>query len=480
MSKDRNDTIFALASAPGRAGVAVIRVSGPNADAALRNLTHRPLPAARMAAIRSLYGNSNKDRIDAALIVRFTAPHSYTGEDVIEFQIHGGPAVTAALLAALAAQPGLRAAEPGEFTRRAVLNGRLDLTQAEAIADLVTAETEAQRRQAFRQFEGKLGELYEEWRARLIRAAAWIEASIDFADEDIPASAAAESRSALQWVADEIRAHLDDGRRGEILRDGLQVAIIGPPNAGKSSLLNALARRDVAIVSPTPGTTRDVIEVRLDLGGYPVILADTAGLRDSVDAIEEEGVRRARARAQSADLCLLVLDATQPNLETYPPLEGGSNREAVRGGERCSTIPSPKSPSRSRSNEISTLPQGEGREDAATIVVWNKADLVTDRTRPGLWVSAKTGEGLPALIAALASHAASGLAQNEAPVITRARYREALGEAVKALDLAVATAEPELAAEHVRIALRAIGRITGRVDLDELLDVVFRDFCIGK
>jgi tRNA modification GTPase len=437
------DTIYALASARGRAGVAVVRVSGPSADAALRDLTRRPLPATRKATIRSVFNNSNDDRIDACLVLRFAAPHSYTGENVVEFQSHGGPAVVAALLGALAAQPGLRAAEPGEFTRRAVENGRLDLTQAEAIADLVAAETEAQRRQALRQFEGKLGELYEDWRARLIRAAAWIEAGIDFADEEIPPGAAADARAALKAVADDIRAHLNDGRRGEILRDGLHVAVIGPPNVGKSSLVNALARRDVAIVSETPGTTRDVIEVRLDLKGYPVILADTAGLRDPGDAIEEEGVRRAYARAEAADLRLLVLDGALP--ETYPTL-GGSGR----------------------------------RDSDATLTVWNKADLVSEKLRPGLWVSAKTGEGLPELIAALAERAAAGLAIGEAPALTRARYREALSEAVQSLDAAILTAEPELAAENVRLALRAIGRITGRVDLDELLDVVFRDFCIGK
>ncbi len=444
MSSIRKDTIFALATAPGRAGIAVVRVSGPKADAALSALTRRPLPSERKAVLRSLFGNTGNDRIDEALIFRFAKPNSYTGENTVEFQIHGGKAVVASLLQALAAQEGLRLAEPGEFTRTAVLNGRLDLTQAEAIADLIAAETEAQRHQALRQFEGALAALYEDWRARLIRAAAWIEASIDFADEDVPDSASRDARAALLAVANEIRSHLDDGRRGEILRDGLHVAVIGPPNAGKSSLVNALARRDVAIVSPVPGTTRDVIEVRLDLKGYPVVLADTAGLRESADAIEEEGVRRALARAEAADLRMLVLDASSP----HPPLEGGSNREAVRGGE--------------------------------TLTLWNKCDLVTDRTRPGLYVSAKTGEGFSGLIDALAQRAESGLSSSEAPLITRARYRDALKEAAGALDLAVAAEEPELAAEHIRIALNAIGRITGRVDLDDLLDVVFRDFCIGK
>ena len=435
------DTIFALASAPGRAGVAVVRVSGPRAEEAIRRLTRRDSPPERQARLRALYDESTNERIDVALVLLFAAERSYTGEIVVEFQIHGGRAVQAALLAALAALPGFRLAEPGEFTRRAVENGRLDLTQAEAIADLVDAETDAQRRQALNQYEGRLAALYEDWRARLIRAAAWIEAGIDFADEDIPPDAADTSRAALAAIREEIRAHLDDGRRGEILREGLQVAVIGPPNAGKSSLVNALARRDVAIVSETPGTTRDVIEVRLDLAGFPVILADTAGLRDSGDSIEKEGVRRARARAAAADLRLLVLDGSASG-----PLD------AVSAELRA----------------------------AADLVVWNKADLVPERPAGGFRVSAKTGEGLAGLIQALAERAANRLSVGEAPVLTRARHRQALEAAAESISAALDASEPELGAEHLRFALRALGRIAGLVDLDELLDVVFRDFCIGK
>jgi tRNA modification GTPase len=354
---------------------------------------------------------------------------------VVELQTHGGRAIIGAVLSALSGIGGLRPAEPGEFTRRAVQNGRLDLTQAEAIADLVNAETDAQRRQALRQYQGQLSALYEDWRGRLIRAAAWIEAVLDFPDEEIPQGALANSRSALEAVRAEISGHLRDGRRGEILRDGLHVAVIGPPNAGKSSLVNALARRDVAIVSETPGTTRDVLEVRLDLLGYPVILADTAGLRETADAIENEGVRRALGRAEAADLRLLVLDGALPRPIGLP---------------------------------------------AADIVVFNKADQVTDRGA-GFWVSAHTGEGLADLVESLAERAKTGLS-GDAPVLTRARHRHALEEACRHLESALGTPEgrPEIVAEHIRQALCAIGRITGRVDLDELLDVVFRDFCIGK
>jgi tRNA modification GTPase len=437
--KGEVDTIFALATAPGRAGVAVVRVSGPSAGDAVRRLTRAELPAERKAVLRPLFDLSTNGRIDAGLVLWFPGPHSYTGENVVEFQVHGGRAVQTVLIANLAGLPGLRPAEPGEFTRRAVQNGCIDLTQAEAIADLVDAETEIQRRQALRQYEGGLSRLYEDWRARLIRAAAWLEAGIDFADEDIPAEAMQDSRAQLAELSREIGTHLADGRRGEILRDGLHVAVIGPPNAGKSSLVNALARAEVAIVSAIPGTTRDVIEVRLDLAGYPVILADTAGLREAGDAIEQEGVRRAHARARSADLRLLVLD--------------GSTSADV------------------------ALPTGMPE---AEIIVWNKADLTQTRSATGVCVSAKTGEGLPELIQALASHADKRLGRGESPIITRTRHRKALETAIGALETALKTEKPELAAEHLRIALTAIGRITGRVDLDELLDVVFADFCIGK
>lgn len=438
---EKRDTIFALATGAARAGIAVIRISGPEAEAALTRLTRRPPPTPRQAVLRTLFEASNDDRIDVAVVLRFPTPGSYTGEDVVELQTHGGRAVPAAVLAALSAMPGLRPAEPGEFTRRAVENGRLDLAQAEAIADLIDAETEAQRRQALGQWEGKLSALYDDWRSRLIRAAAWVEAALDFPDEEIPDGAAAGSREALQAVLGEIQGHLRDGRRGEILREGLHVAVIGPPNAGKSSLVNALAQRDVAIVSETAGTTRDVIEVRLNLQGFPVILADTAGLRDSADSIEREGVRRATLRARTADVRLLVLD--------------GSEEIAAQ-----------------------LLP---GISELADITVWNKADLVPSPRPPGPWLSATTGEGLDTLIQQLTDRAKQAM-HSEAPVLTRARHRHALEQAAASLERALGpdAHEPELAAEDLRGALRDIGRITGRVDIEDLLDVVFRDFCIGK
>ena len=303
------DTIFALASAPGRSGVAVLRVSGPAAGDCIKSLTGRDIPKVRHAVLRTLKARDGRV-IDQGLVLWFAAPSSLTGEDVAEFQVHGGRAIVDALGMELAALPGCRAAEPGEFTRCAVENGKFDLTQAEAIADLVAAETESQRRQAQRQKEGALGALYEGWRGELVQALAWAEAAIDFSDEDLPGGVLGDARQIANSVRRNIRSHLDDGRRGELVREGLFLTVVGPPNAGKSSLVNALAGRDVAIVSETAGTTRDVIEVRMDLGGYSVILADTAGLRAAAGSIEAEGVRRALARAESADLVLLLLDGS--------------------------------------------------------------------------------------------------------------------------------------------------------------------------
>ncbi len=332
------------------------------------------------------------------------------------------------LFAELAAQ-GLRPAEAGEFTRRAVENGKLDLTEAEAIADLVDAETDAQRRQALAQYEGALLRLCEDWRERIVRASAWAEAAIDFSDEELPGDLLGNARTEIADLARELAHHLDDGRRGELLRDGLLLTVIGPPNAGKSSLINALAKRDVAIVAETAGTTRDVIEVRLDLAGYPVTIADTAGLREAAEAVEAEGVRRALARAEQADLVLLLLDGSAH--------ESGVSRETIA---------------------------------QADLVVWNKADLA--------WPQAR---GLGDLIAALTEICRARLERpREAAPLTRARHRHALEQALGSLKRACAATLPELLAEDLRLAARAIGRITGRVDIEEVLDAIFRQFCIGK
>ncbi|MBV9541136.1 MAG: tRNA uridine-5-carboxymethylaminomethyl(34) synthesis GTPase MnmE [Alphaproteobacteria bacterium] len=435
-----SDTIYALSSAPGRAGVAVVRVSGPSVGAVVRALCGA-LPTPRRAVVRTLAGAGGW-AIDEALVLWMPGPKSFTGEDVCEFHVHGGRAIVEAVMGTIGAVRGTRPAEPGEFTRRAVENGKLDLTRAEAVIDLVDAETEAQRRQALRQYGGGLEALYDGWRERLVRALAWTEADIDFADEDMPGGVAEIGKKQAIELVEEIQYHLADGRRGEIVRDGLFLTVIGPPNAGKSSLINALAQRDVAIVAETAGTTRDIIEVRLNIGGYAVIVADTAGLRDARDAVESEGVRRALARAEQSDLVLLLLDGSAPD-----PFAG--------------------------------LPPDT--RERAHLVVWNKVDLPSPAPRDGLAISAKLDIGLNGLLARLTALVAERLeTASEAPVITRARHRHALTDAVKALERAVAMDQTELFAEDMRLAMRAIGRITGRVDVEELLDVVFRDFCIGK
>lgn len=436
-----SDTIFALSTAPGRAGVAVVRVSGPAAGMALHTLSGRtdftPRQATRVQ-LRDRVGGP----IDDALILWFPGPASFTGEDVAELHIHGGKAILDAVFASLSALPGLRPAERGEFTRRAVENGKLDLTRAEALADLIDAETEGQRRQALRQYEGALATLYDGWRQRLLASAAWIEAGIDFADEEVPEDASRSARETIARILEEIQVHLADARRGEIIRNGVHLTLFGSVNAGKSSLLNALAQRDVAIVSPTPGTTRDVIEVHLDLGGYAVIVSDTAGLRDTTEAVEAEGVRRALARAETADIAVLVLD--------------GSAADPFAG-----------------------LPPDA--QSKARLIVWNKADLAWPTPRDGLAISAKTGQGLNQLLDSFTKIIAQHIdSKGNYVYLTRARHRHALEQAAVALTRALAASDVELAAEDLRLALRWLGRITGRVDIEELLDVVFRDFCIGK
>jgi tRNA modification GTPase len=427
-------TVFAVASGAGRTAVTVVRISGARSGGILDGLC-RQRPSARVAALRTLRSPAG-EVLDRALVLWFPAPGSYTGEDSAELHLHGGRAVLAAVSEALL-QAGARPAEPGEFTRRAFLNGRLDLLQAEAVADLVDAETDSQRRQALTQMEGALGELYLGWTKRLAGLLAAQEALIDFPDEDLPPAATAGMVSGLAAMRAEIAAHLDDRGRGERLREGLVFAITGPPNVGKSTLINSLARREVAIVSPLPGTTRDVLEVRLDIGGVAVTLLDTAGLRETSDPVEAEGVRRARARAAAADLAIDLVDATAPLPVALA---------AVPGVLRVAT----------------------------------KIDLAPPPADVGLGVSARTGAGLERLEEHLAETARRLTASAGPPPLTRARHRAALEEAVEMLASAIDAELPELRGEDMRLALRAIGRITGQVSAEDILDSVFQQFCIGK
>jgi tRNA modification GTPase len=443
-------TIFAVSTGRGPAGIAVVRLSGPQAGTALDALSRRPRPPVRKGVLRRLIHPVTGAPLDDAMVLWFEGPASATGEDVAELHLHGGPAVVAAVLQALGTLPGLVPAEPGAFARRAFDNGKLDLTAVEGLADLLTAETEAQRAQAFAQLSGRLAALVEGWRERLVRALAHVEAELDFGEDegDVPGALADAVRPGIATLNSEIAAVLAEPPRGERLREGLAVAIIGPPNAGKSSLLNALSERQVAIVSAIPGTTRDAIEVRLNLGGYPVTLIDTAGLRETDDPVEAEGVRRARARAASADLALVLTPAD------------------VRGADAA--------PSEPALDQLVTVTAPE---------VWSivsKCDLDPAQLPGAAAISTTTGAGLPAFVGRLTDWAATQLQVGEAPALTRARHRHAVEETAAHLEEALRQPDPVLLAEALRLAARALGRITGRIDVDALLDVIFRDFCIGK
>ena len=460
------DTIFALSSAPGRAGVAVIRVSGPAARIAANMMvgaSSRPLEPrrSRLTPIRHPVTGA---LIDRGIAVLFPAPESFSGEDVVEFQVHGGLAVVNGILDALGKIEGLRLGEPGEFTRRAFGNGKLDLAQVEGLADLIDAETDAQRVQALTQSSGRLSDMYEAWRSRLIRARAGLEAAIDFSDEeDVAKASVVGVDDDIRELNSEIERHLEDRHRGEIVRDGFKIALAGPPNVGKSSLLNALARRDAAIVSAQAGTTRDVIEVRLDLGGYAVVVSDTAGLREGAVEIEREGIRRTKVKVSEADLVIWMIDLSAP---CGPP-----PHEVMDRGDKV-------------------------------LVVLNKSDLVervdTERLRQGwppgarVWVdeldepvvvSAASQDGIDRLSTRLSEIVSNRVGETRSPALTRARHRAHLSRCHRFLGeycMDEGPAEIELRAELLRSASDAIGRITGRVDVEDVLDDVFAQFCIGK
>jgi tRNA modification GTPase len=479
------ETIFALSSGRPPAAIAVVRVSGARAGAALEALTGK-VPDPRKAALAQVRGPDG-EVIDQALVLWFPAPQSETGEDVAELQLHGGRAVIAAVLSALSRVEGLRPAEAGEFTRRAFENGKLDLTAVEGLADLVMAETEGQRRQAFRQMTGALGKRAESWRSQLIQALALVEARIDFSDEvDVPQDLVTPALQIARALEGEISSALADGGRGERLREGLVVAIAGPPNAGKSTLLNRIAKREAAIVSPYAGTTRDVIEVHLDLAGLPVTLLDTAGIRETDNPVEREGVIRARARAASADLVLWVVDATDSaypdgpeSAATSPPIWVVFNKvDALQ-------IDSQRNEHFKQNNRKNELKSHTNRALGSMVNsgLTDRSDLKFNNNELIFNISATTGEGFDALLARLAQHAESALGAGESALVTRERHRRALEDTRAALRRALArdlSGSEDLLAEELRIAGRALGRLTGRVDVEDVLDVIFRDFCIGK
>lgn len=424
------DTIYALASAPGKAGVAVVRVSGPAAHKAVATLCG-DVPVARRAALRALRDRSN-ETLDKALVLIFDAGASFTGEDVAEFHLHGSRAIVAAVLRELGDQSGLRLAEPGEFTRRALGNGRLDLTEVEGLADLIASETEAQRKLALRVFDGAFGRKVADWRAALVKALLLLAVTIDFADEEVPDDLTEDVADVLENLAEGLRAELNGLAAAARIRDGFEVAIVGPPNIGKSTLLNALAGRDAAITSDVAGTTRDVIEVRMDLGGLPVTVLDTAGLRTTADRVEALGIDRALQRAAQADLRVILVDGNEP-----PLLQ-----------------PSPDD-----------------------IVIQGKADLA------GYGVSGATGKGVPELMERIADTLADRAAM--AGLATQERHRIAMEGALESLAAAIeqihaGSAQPEVLSEELRRAVLALDVLVGKVDVEDLLDSIFMNFCIGK
>ncbi len=441
----QSDTIFALASGAGKAGVSVFRVSGPKALDVVKALTKGSVPKPRQAALRKFYSTDGAP-IDEGLILTFVAPQSFTGETSAEFHTHGSPAVIETMSAAFLAA-GIRQAEAGEFTRRAFENGRIDLTEAEGLADLIDAQTEGQRRQAYRQMQGGLKSVYENWRSRLIDALAAIEGEIDFPDEqDVPDALSHRAYEPLKTVIDDMSKALIHSRASERIRAGIQIAIIGPPNAGKSTLLNRLAGREAAIVSDEAGTTRDVIDVHMDIAGLPVSFADTAGLRDTDNRIEAEGVRRALLRSEDADLRIGVLSA-----ET--------------------------------ASEISQLAEALEPGD---FLLLNKADQAQfDLTADDVLkfsISAKTGEGFEDFLSVLTEAIKTRFALTEQAGLTRMRHRDCAERARTSLERAVEnlTMAPELAGDDIRSALHAIKELAGEADIEAVLGAIFSRFCIGK
>jgi len=518
------DTIVALASGRPPAAIAVIRLSGRRAAATVQALCGR-LPPPRHASLATFRDPRSGEALDQGLVLFLPGPASPTGEDVAEFHVHGGRAVVAAMLDALTALPGVRLAEPGEFTRRAFFAGRMDLAAVEGLADLVAADTDAQRRQALAQASGVLGIRVTAWRLHILEARALAEASLDFADEDdVATDAFGQARAAAAALRDDIAAALAASGGGERLREGFRVVVLGPPNAGKSSLVNALARREVAIVTEEAGTTRDLIEVHLDLGGWPVIVTDTAGLREAAGLVEAEGIRRARARAEDADLVLWLSAADAPkeppsDLPTAPlqvvltkadlasaPMRRGPHpalratlswllpgegsvvtveKSAADGmAEDAASTPDPITGHALEASAIHPLLPAEGGEKVPEGRMRAARESATEAERvasPPLAISTRTGAGLADLVAFIADRAATNLAGGEAAVLVRARHREAAETALAALDRATApAASPELVAEDLRLASEALGRIVGAVGVEDVLGQIFSAFCIGK
>ncbi len=484
------DTIYALSSAAGKAGVAVIRVSGPKSWDTLKIFNQNvksQLP--RRSFVMTLKNPETLDDIDSAMVIGFKSPESFTGEDVIEYHCHGSQAVLTEVFDVLSKIDGCRMADHGEYTRRAFENNKMDLTEAEAIADLIDAETKAQKDQALAQMGGALADLYNGWAKELTKILAYIEAVIDFPDEEVPDDEIQKVLPQLKLLERKIHAHLNDNRQGERLRSGIKIAVIGAPNAGKSTLINKLAQRDVAIVSDMAGTTRDIIEVHLNIAGYPVIIADTAGLRPELigsyghDAIEGEGMKRALDYANNADIKLLLFDATQNDIHA-PTLNLAYSPENI-----CSVTDLADADALDKSSKTAnSLSDASNLKIADNVILAaNKSDLGSNQQKfeainaQVIDISAKNEDGLDLLLAEIAQKLKNQFfVSRETIHLTRNRHRENIASMHQNILTAFDITEPELLAQELRFALYSIGRITGKIDVEDLLDVIFKDFCIGK
>ena len=440
-------TIYALSTVYGKSGVAVIRISGKDALTALKKMSSLNISSLkeRYAYFTQLHNPETQEPLDHALVLYFKAPHSFTGEDIVEIQCHGSKAVLASVIENLSKIKNFRLAEPGEFSKRAFYNQKMDLTQAEGLADLIDAETLEQQKQALRQMSGSLKSLYSSWRESLLEVYAYLEAYIDFPEEDIPDSIIEKNLNTVFKLKKEIKEHLSSSDFGERMREGFRVVLTGPTNAGKSSLINAILQRQAVIVSNIAGTTRDAIDVHLDVAGYPVILTDTAGLRQSDDEIEKQGIEIARSKAKEADLILAVFDGSKDTPEIFHNLDKNK-----------------------------------------TIYIANKSDLLKPAQKSALekegclLLSAKTKDGLPQLFDKIKSTIQNSFTSQSTQIITRARYRESLTECLENLEMFSFNKPVELSAEDIRLAARALGKITGQIEVDEILDKIFGSFCIGK
>lgn len=444
------ETIYALSTVYGKSGVAVIRVSGPSALQAVAQMTDIDVSVIkpRYAYFSKIKDVDSRETLDQGLVLYFNAPNSFTGEDIVEFQTHGSKAVINSLMDNLSRLPDFRLAEPGEYSRRAFYNGKMDLTEAEGLADLIDSETTEQQKYAMRQIEGGLKNLYEDWRARLVKILAYLEAFIDFPEEEIPSSVIADMKNTVFKLEDEINQHLNGDSIGERLREGFRVVIVGSPNAGKSSLLNAIVKRDAVIVSDVAGTTRDAIDVHLDLNGYPVMFTDTAGLRETEEEIEKKGIDIAYSKIHDADLVICLFDASQDNVQVFDKIRNSFKNKALFVANKSDKL---------------------------------SPDQCSNLKKSGcLVISAKYKEGVDDLLQKIGDNIKERFTSNSSLLITRRRYREALKDAVDNLRAFGFDKEIELTAEDIRLAARALGKITGRIEVDEVLDKIFGDFCIGK